>query len=114
MGVGVWGWGEGGVASGDTPIVYFIVLSYNLPYLRVVFTNPNFSITSLLNVTVQLQGWSVWGIVKNEKPQEFSPKTEKPHSKIWEKNETAMINNDAVISLSFSLLSCQLGSIKLK
>ena len=62
----------------------------------------------------QLQGWGVWGIVKTENPQEFSPKREKPHSKIWGKNETAMINNDAVIALSFSLLSCQLGSIKLK
>ena len=31
-----------------------------------------------------------------EKPQEFSPKTEKPHS---EKTETAMTNNDAVISV---------------
>ena len=29
-------------------------------------------------------GWGLWEVVvKTEKPQEFSPKTEKPHSKIW-------------------------------
>ena len=64
VGWGVWGWGEGGVASGATPIVYSIVLSYNFPHLRVVSKTPKFSITSLLNDTVQLQGWGIWGIEK--------------------------------------------------